>query len=277
MICIDADSVFQNDTVEELVAPFSDPDVAAVAGNARISNTGKVITKNQSVEYITGQNLEKRTFSELNCIQVISGCVGAFRKDRILEAGGYSPDTLVEDMDLTITLAKMGYKIVYNPNAIAYTEAPENLSDFMKQRYRWCYGRYEVLKKHKDMMFKKEYGRIGTIGLPYYLISPWVDVLTSAILASTLIVSILTNNLWLYAINFGIIAIPFVILTTYIIYIDGVKEQGKLPFYAVVQGLYYSYLLNYINIKAGIDYKRGVKANWNKLKRTGKNTIPILT
>jgi peptidoglycan-N-acetylglucosamine deacetylase len=275
MICVDADSIFQKDTVEQLVAPFRDPTVAAVAGNVKISNTNTLITKNQLVEYITGQNLEKRTFSELNCIQVISGCVGAFRKDRVLEVGGYSSDTLVEDMDLTISLAKKGYRIVYNPRAVAYTEAPENLANFMKQRYRWCYGRYEVLKKHREMMFKKEYGPIGTVGLPYYLISPWLDVFTSVIVATSLIIALLTNNILLYAINFAIIAIPFILLILYIIHIDGVKGQRKLPIYAIVQGMYYSYLLNYINIKAGIDYKLGVKANWNKFERVGKNTLPV--
>ncbi len=275
VICIDADSIFQNDTVEQLVRPFRDPNVAAVAGNVRIANTSTMITKNQSVEYITGQNLEKRTFSELNCIQVISGCVGAFRKDKLLEVGGYSPDTLVEDMDLTITLAKGGYKIVYNPKAIAYTEAPANLKDFMKQRYRWCYGRYEVLKKHRDIIFNKEYGRIGMLGLPYYLIAPWVDLVTSGVLAVTLIIAAVTNNLVSYLINFVIFAIPFALLMFYVLYIDGIKDQKRLPIYAIIQGIYYSYLLNYINIKAGIDHQLGVRANWNKLKRVGTNTLPL--
>jgi poly-beta-1,6 N-acetyl-D-glucosamine synthase len=277
VICIDADSVFKNDTISQLVMPFKDPKVAAVAGNVRISNSDNLLTKNQSIEYITGQYLEKRTFSELDCVQVISGCVGAFRKSTLLKVGGYSSDTLVEDMDLTVTLAKNGYKIVYNPDAVAYTEAPANLKDFIKQRYRWCYGRYEVLKKHKGILFNKKYGRIGTVGLPYYLIMPWVDVVSSIILVFALVTAILTNNLLFYAISFGIFAVPFVLLILYIMYVDGIKEQKKLSLYAIVQSVYYSYLINYINVKAAVDHSIGIRANWNKFGRLGANKIPGTT
>lgn len=275
IICIDADSVFRKDTVSQLVAPFEDLEVMGVAGNVRISNTNEILTKNQSIEYMMGQNLEKRTFSELNCIQVVSGCVGAFRKDKLIEVGGYSSDTMVEDMDLTVSFAKKGYKIMYNPKAIAYTEAPVNLRDFIKQRYRWCYGRYQVLKKHKDILFKRSYGMMGVIGLPYYLISPLIDIGTSVIVIFTFIVAIITGNLISYAINFGIFAILLIAMISYIMYIDGIKEDRKLPLYLILQSMYYAFILNYINIRAGVDHWIGVKASWNKLARLGVNRIPI--
>ena len=274
VVCIDGDTIFREDTVENLVSSFSEPDVVAVAGNVRISNSNNLLTKNQSIEYITGQNLEKRTFSELNCVQVISGCIGAFRKDKVLEVGGYSSDTIVEDMDLTVTLAKKGYRVVYNPRAIAYTEAPTDIRSFMKQRYRWSYGRYEVLKKHWDMIFKREYGMLGMIGLPYYLISPWMDLAASLILISTFLIAVFTNNFIAYAINFGIFLIPLVSLILYVLYIDRIHNQNELPIYAIAQSLYYSYILNYVNVRAAIDHRRGVRATWNKLARSGTNKIP---
>lgn len=274
VVCIDGDTIFKRDAVERLVSSFDDPKVVAVAGNVRIANASTILSKNQSLEYITGQNLEKRTFSYLNCVQVISGCIGAFKKDKLKEVGGYSADTMVEDMDLTLALAKKGYKIVYNPEAIAYTEGPTDLKSFMKQRYRWSYGRYEVLKKYRGMMFQKRYGSIGTFGLPYYLILPWVDVMASSILILTFVIALMLGSLFQYMVSFLLFMVPLLALVMYVLYIDGPLNNKELSLYAIPQSIYYSLLLTYINVKAGIDHRMGVKAGWNKLRRLGANVRP---
>jgi cellulose synthase/poly-beta-1,6-N-acetylglucosamine synthase-like glycosyltransferase len=130
IVCIDADSMFMKNTVKQLVLSFQDPEVAAVGGNVKVANRGKVLAKHQALEYITGLALQRRTFAHLGCMQVISGAIGAFRREALIAVGGYSNTTQVEDMDLTVSLGAHGYKVVYNPDAIAYTEAPETVRGF---------------------------------------------------------------------------------------------------------------------------------------------------
>ena len=143
-MCVDADSIFLSDTLLKLLEPFSDSKVAAVSGNVKVANRENVLGKNQALEYILGLNLHRRMFTVLNCVPVIPGAIGAFRKDVVLEVGGYSLDTLVEDMDLTMAISKLGYKIEFVGEAIAYTEAPESYKDFCKQRYRWTYAHLKL-------------------------------------------------------------------------------------------------------------------------------------
>src|SRR4029077_5818506 len=100
VIALDADTLFAPDTVAELVQPLADPRVGAVAGNAKVGNRINLVTRWQALEYVTSQNLGRRAFSLLNCITVVPGAIGAWRKAVIQEAGGFSDDTLAEDQDL---------------------------------------------------------------------------------------------------------------------------------------------------------------------------------
>ena len=175
VVCIDADSILADDALLHLVRPLADLSVGAVGGNVKVANRSKLLNLHQATEYIVGLNIQRRAFSQFGCMQVISGAIGAFRKSVLVEVGGYSDDTIVEDMDITVAIAKAGYQVKFSPNAVAYTEAPESIKDFMKQRYRWTIGGFKVLKKYREMIFNKEYGRFGMVGLPYFLIFPWID------------------------------------------------------------------------------------------------------
>ena len=86
-----------------MVRHFEDQNVAAVSGNVKVGNRRNLLTTWQHVEYITGFNLERRAFDELNCITVVPGAIGAWRKKNVVESGYLSEDTLAEDTDLTIT------------------------------------------------------------------------------------------------------------------------------------------------------------------------------
>jgi poly-beta-1,6 N-acetyl-D-glucosamine synthase len=272
VVCVDADSIFLNDTLSKLLEPFSDPKIAAVAGNVKVVNRKKVLTKNQALEYIIGLNLYRRMFTNLNCVPVIPGAIGAFRKDIILEVGGYSLDTIVEDMDLTIAISKKGYKIEYAGEAIAYTEAPESYKDFFKQRYRWTYGTFEVITKYKSILFNYNSGKeLGLIGLPYIIYSIGVNIfLTLAIFYLIIIMIFYGYSSYLLPLIFTIIVIQS-ILTLYVIQID--HEDKKLLFYWPFQVLIYRHIINLITLKAFIDYMIGKKTSWNKIDRLGKNTL----
>lgn len=270
VICIDADSVFLEDTVYELVKPFSgSPDLVAVGGNVKVGNRKKYLNKHQALEYIFGLGLQRRSFACLSCMQVISGAIGAFRKDKLLEIGGYSTDTLVEDMDLTVSLQKAGGRIDYSSNAISYTEAPENIKDFVKQRYRWTYGGFQVLRKHKDIIFNPKYGFLGLIGLPYFLIFTWVDVVVSLLfigaLMRTILMADLISSLPFYL---GMSIIQSLLIFRALIWDD---ENLRLVFLAPIESLWYNHLISFVTLKAGINYLRGQQTSWNRVTRFGRN------
>jgi peptidoglycan-N-acetylglucosamine deacetylase len=166
VVCVDADTQFEPDTIAELVAPLARPEVGAVAGNAKVGNRVNLVTRWQALEYVTSQNLDRRAFSLLDCITVIPGAVGAWRRSLILEAGGFTHDTLAEDQDLTITIRKMGHAVAFAERAIAWTEAPDTLGALSRQRFRWSFGTLQCAWKHRDALFKREFGTLGFVALP---------------------------------------------------------------------------------------------------------------
>ena len=91
---------------------FQDLNVGAVSGNARVGNKQKWITKFQSIEYIYGFNLDRRALDVLNAITVVPGAVGAWRRDLLDKAGGFTSDTLAEDQDLTLRIRRLTDGIV---------------------------------------------------------------------------------------------------------------------------------------------------------------------
>ena len=139
----------------------------------------------QALEYITSQNLDRRAFASLNCITVVPGAVGAWRRDLVERVGGFSSDTLAEDQDLTLKLRRLGYKVSYEENAIAWTEAPASLGALAKQRFRWSFGTLQCMWKHRDALLRRRYGTLGMIAMPniwvfqilFPLISPVMDLM----------------------------------------------------------------------------------------------------
>ena len=166
VIGLDADTVFDDDTVAELVLPLEDPRVAAVAGNAKVGNRINLVTRWQALEYVTSQNLDRRAFALLDCITVVPGAVGAWRRSVVIDVGGFKEDTLAEDQDLTLDMRRAGYSVAYADGAVAYTEAPDTLRGLAKQRFRWSFGTLQCTWKHRSAFFRTKYGSLGWIALP---------------------------------------------------------------------------------------------------------------
>jgi cellulose synthase/poly-beta-1,6-N-acetylglucosamine synthase-like glycosyltransferase/peptidoglycan/xylan/chitin deacetylase (PgdA/CDA1 family)/spore germination protein YaaH len=166
VIGLDADTVFDDDTVAELVQPLSDPKVAAVAGNAKVGNRINLVTRWQALEYVTSQNLDRRAFALLDCITVVPGAVGAWRRSVVVEVGGFKEDTLAEDQDLTLAMRRAGYSVAYADGAVAYTEAPDTLRGLARQRFRWSFGTLQCAWKHRGAFFRRKYGSLGFVALP---------------------------------------------------------------------------------------------------------------
>ncbi len=185
VVTIDADTEIEPNAISKLLRHFSDPQLGAVAGNVKVGNRSRWLTRWQALEYITSQNMEKRAFDLLNCITVVPGALGAWRKKAIEAAGGITADTVAEDADLTIAIRRLGWRIGYDEEAIAWTEAPETAGQLIRQRFRWTFGTLQSFWKHGDTLLRPKYGTLGWIALPNIfvfqivlpLISPIIDLL----------------------------------------------------------------------------------------------------
>jgi len=185
VVSIDADTIVDPEAVPRLVRHFADRKVGAVAGNVKVMNRNRWITRWQALEYITSQNLEKRAFDLLNCIPVVPGAVGAWRTDVLRSNGGFSGDTVAEDTDLTLTIRRNGWKILYDEDAIGHTEVPANVDMLVRQRFRWTFGTLQAVWKHRDTAGNPRYGTLGWIAIPNIflfqivlpLVSPMIDLL----------------------------------------------------------------------------------------------------
>ena len=182
LICCDADTQFAPGAVGRLVRHFADPQVGAVAGNVKVGNRVNVLTRWQSLEYITSQNLDRLAYSVGDAITVVPGAIGAWRRSAVRAVQGYTADTHAEDTDLTWRLHRAGWRIRTEQGAIAHTEAPERLGALLKQRFRWTFGTLQCLWKHRGALGR--HGWFGRAVLPsiwlfnvaFQLVAPLVDI-----------------------------------------------------------------------------------------------------
>jgi peptidoglycan-N-acetylglucosamine deacetylase len=180
---IDADTLVAPDAISKLVPHFSNPRVAAMAGNAKVGNRVNLWTRWQALEYITSQNFERRALNTLNAVSVVPGAIGAWRTAPVRAAGGYQHDTVAEDADLTMALLQAGYWVNYEDRALAYTEAPTRANGLMRQRFRWSFGIMQAVWKHRAAV--KQKGALGWVAIPNMvifqillpLVSPFIDIM----------------------------------------------------------------------------------------------------
>jgi cellulose synthase/poly-beta-1,6-N-acetylglucosamine synthase-like glycosyltransferase/spore germination protein YaaH/peptidoglycan/xylan/chitin deacetylase (PgdA/CDA1 family) len=164
LVCFDADTQITPRGIHLIVRHFADPAVGAVAGNVKVGNRINILTRWQSIEYITSQNLDRRAYAYLNAMTVVPGAVGAWRKSAVLAVGGYQRDTMAEDMELTYRLRRAGWRITADPETLGFTEAPATFRMFFRQRFRWAYGTLQCLWKHRGVLCR--YGWFGWLAVP---------------------------------------------------------------------------------------------------------------
>ncbi|MEJ8670618.1 glycosyltransferase [Streptomyces sp. MS1.AVA.1] len=273
VVMMDGDTVFEPDTVRLLVQPFADPEVGAVAGNAKVGNRNTVIGAWQHIEYVMGFNLDRRMYDLLRCMPTIPGAIGAFRREAVLEVGGMSEDTLAEDTDITIAMHRAGRRVVYQEHARAWTEAPGSLKQLWSQRYRWSYGTMQALWKHrKSLTDKGPSGRFGRVGMPLVVIfqivtpvfAPLIDVFT---VYSMIFVDFKAALLaWL-----AVLAVQLV-CAAYAFRLD--REQYRYLLMMPLQQLAYRQMMYLVLIHSCITAMTGGRLRWQKLKRTGEVGTP---
>lgn len=274
LVCIDADTLLKSDAISKMAPYFSDPKVAAVAGNVKVGNRVNLLTNWQSIEYITSQNFDRRAFDILNAIMVIPGAIGAFRRDAIIEVGGFDTDTLAEDCDLTMRLLRNGYVIHCCNEALAFTEAPETMNMLLRQRLRWSFGIMQSFWKHRKMMFKKEHKNMSWILLPHQMIFQLFLPLMSPVVDIIFLVSIFMPKASLLIIFYFAYFVLDLIISLMAFKFDGEKFRFKYIFYLFIQRILYRQLLWYVLMKSYLRAIKGELAAWGILKRTGNTNEP---
>ncbi len=280
VVCIDADTKLAPDAVSKLMRNFLNPlrksgrEVGAVAGSVIVGNELNLLTKWQSIEYITSQNFDRKGFAYVNAITVIPGAIGAFKKEALQKAGGFTADTLAEDCDITMRIIKEGYIVANEPKAYAFTEVPEHLKQFLKQRVRWSFGVMQTFWKHKDMLFSNKNKFLSWVALPDMLLFKYIIPFFSPIADILMVVALLTNNGDKIAFYFLIYVIVDSLIASIAFAFE--KENPSKLIWLIPQRLIYRWLMMYVFFKA---IKRAIKGElqeWGVLKRTG-NVKDILS
>lgn len=187
---VDSDTILERWSLAALVESFIQhpEETVAVGGTVRVANGsefegGEVVdidvSRNrlasvQAMEYLRAFYLGRMGLAELDALILISGAFGVFDTEAVRAVGGYDPDTITEDFELVVRLhrhfreADRDYRIGFEPNAVAWTEAPVSLRVLGRQRRRWFRGRLETLRRHWRMIGNPRYGAVGLYGLPYF-------------------------------------------------------------------------------------------------------------
>lgn len=301
IVCqMDADSLLDEDALLRAVRPFVDhPErTVAVGATIRIANgchvhKGRVVQVGlpksllalfQTVEYLRAFLMARLAWSEMNMLLLVSGAFGLFRRQIVMEVGGFSTDTVGEDFELVMKIHRYmldhrrDYSIEFLPEPVCWTEVPEDLGTLGRQRSRWQRGALETFAKYGDMMLKPRYGRIGVMGMSNTLI---VDVIGPiAEVAGYILVPLL----WLL----DLLSIEYFLALSAVVFVFGVAisvgslilEELELRRYprardlclltlaAILENFGYRQLNNFWRIRGYWQYFTG-KGSWGHMTRKG--------
>ncbi len=269
VVMVDADTLFEADTLGRLVRPFADPEVAAVAGNTKVGNRKGLLGRWQHIEYVIGFNLDRRMYEVLQCTPTVPGAVGAFRRDVLAELGGVPADTLAEDTDLTLAIGRTGKRVVYADDARAWTEAPATLTTLWRQRYRWAFGTTQAVFKHRRAIFSRNprERRIGRRALPYMFmfmivlptLAPAIDLF--AIYGLVFTGAVRTLTIWVV---FNLLQLAIAV------YAFRLDRESMRPLWALpLQQFVYRQMMYLVIIESTVSAIQGARSNWRHLPRTG--------
>ncbi len=265
---VDADSRLEPASLLYAVQHFKNPKVGAVAGNVKVGNRHNMLTKMQALEYIEGLNMVRRSQGYFSAVNIIPGPLGVFRRKVLEEIGGYELDTFAEDCDITIKLLVAGYKIEYEPFAITWTEAPETIRDFFRQRYRWTRGILQSLRKHHRSLFSG-CGFVNTFVLWYMafesLLWPVMNIFAQVYFLYVVIFFDLAKFVIFW---WGQLTVLDIVVAMFCLSME--RENMKLVPYSILYRIYFVVLTDVCKVIASVEELLKIEMTWGKLNRTGK-------
>lgn len=195
IVTLDADSMMDKHAITHILERFSDERVAAVAGNVIVGNRKKPIEIMQQLEYLYGFFF-KRADAIFNSIYIIGGAAAAYRKQVLIELGGFDENIITEDIEMSTRILAHGYKTRYAANAVVYTEGPSDWHGLCNQRLRWKFGRILTFIKHRRLFFsvKQHNPYLTFLLLPIAVYAEFTLLIEGILLAIFLGHTIMTND-----------------------------------------------------------------------------------
>ncbi|WP_309113009.1 glycosyltransferase [Saccharothrix sp.] len=262
LVLVDGDTVFEPDTVSKVVRPLGLPGVGAVSGNVKVANRGGVFGRWQHLEYCAGSNLDRQILNALGCLPTIPGAIGAFRRDALAQVGGISAETLAEDTDVTMAITRAGWRVVYEPGARAWTEVPTGVRGLYRQRYRWSYGTFQSMWKHRAAR-----GRMGRLGLAYLLLFHVVlPLLAPALDVYVVYGAFIADAPWALVV-WALFLLMQTVSAGYALRLDGESLRPLWTF--PLQQLAYRQLTYLVVVKSLVTALHGTPVRWQSVGRSG--------
>jgi len=279
LVLVDADGLFRPDTLVRLLRGFRDPHVGAVCGNDRPVNLDHVLTRLLALISHVGTGLMRRALDVLGCLPVVSGNVGAFRRDVLERVGPLRTDTLGEDLELTWRVHRAGYGVTFAPDALVFAESPSTVRGLWRQRVRWARGLLQSTALHRDMIGNPRYGPFGAYLLYATLaqvVAPFLQVLGAGALTVLVVVQgpgRLPASLLGWVLLVGLpLSLALLLLA---VVLD--RAPGDLRHLWTV-GLWpvYSAFMTFVVLDAARLELTRAENRWNKLERSGTVSVPGL-
>ncbi|SDP61248.1 glycosyltransferase [Lentzea jiangxiensis] len=266
LVLVDGDTIFEPGTIGQLVQPFADSGVGAVSGNAKVGNRRGLLGRWQHLEYCAGSNLDRQILHALRCIPTVPGAVGAFRRSALTDVGGVSDHTLAEDTDLTMAVTRAGWRVAYRPQARAWTEAPETVRGLFRQRYRWSYGTFQSMWKHRGALVEK--GPMGRFGLLYLLAFHLLLPLLAPVMDLFVLYGFLIADAPLALLVWTVFLLIQTASAGYALRLDG---EPLRPLWAYpLQQFVYRQLMYAVVIQSLVTALHGTQLRWMSVRRTGR-------
>lgn len=267
---VDADGIFSSGTIRGMLSGFETADVGAVCGNDEPVNLDRVQTRLLAL-LTHGTAFVRRALTRINCLAIVSGNLGAYRRHVIEEIGGFVEGFIGEDLELTWRVHRAGYRVNFRPRALVYAEVPSTMRALWKQRVRWTRGLVQTIRLHRDMMFTSRFGPVGWY-LPFNVVTalaiPIIQLVALLLLAILFVggASPISAGAMVAMLGLGLIwalgAICFSIALD--------RAWRDLRFLHVVPAwMFFSMVMSLVTAWALFLELRGAPANWNKFARTG--------
>jgi len=296
-ICMDADSVLQQDSLKEIMNTIlEDNNIIAAGGLVRPSNglkimegrvinyrlPPKILVAMQTLEYERSFLASRLLLDQFNGNLIISGAFGMFKKDIVIDAGGYDHSTIGEDMELVVKLHvfcranNRPYLIKYAPDAICWTQVPERLHDLTSQRRRWHLGLFQSMWKYKEVFANPRFGAISWISYFYFLVyelaSPFIELFGIITIVLAFLVELINVK---FMIMFFLIYVIFGVILTTTAFINRIYTQNQTLYLTdiikatglcVIEISVLRFIMAWVRITAFIGYNRR-KTDWGKIER----------
>jgi biofilm PGA synthesis N-glycosyltransferase PgaC len=271
ILFVDADGIFASDTIDKLLSGFESEKIGAVCGSDSPANLDRLLTRLANLQTHVGTGFARRALSQINCLPIVSGNLGAFRRSVLEKTGPFREGFVGEDLELTWRVHKAGYRVAFQPWATVRAETPSTLRGLWKQRVRWARGLLQTARIHRDMFFNPRYGPFAFylgLNLVSMVLIPILQLASLVILpilavqeASPVPVNVLGVVGWL-GLAFAFAASAFSIA------LDGAWRDLRYLYVAPLW-VVYSFFMDAVTVWALVLEIRGGQARWNKLERTG--------